>query len=565
MLLRSPAKLHRDDESGSALIGVLALMMVAAVIGVTIATAAIHGLGVTSSARAGVQARAAAEAGIDIAVAGLKNEGEWTTAGVTYNKCTATGGVYESPSPSAPPTTPQPKFRSIVQYDGASGTWVNGCPPATATQVRIQSTGFADAKGVAGASSGDSQVIEAIYNYIPDYVTIPHIDAAVYAHTMTGDLRSFNLDSADNNLAADLQIKSGNVNCINGARIAGDVILADGAATLKNCDVTGSIHVSRSVSMDIGSEVFGDVIAVGQSVTGSANVVALEGGSIVRGDVYSGGNASVTGNGSVARQNITVAGTSANRISVTSQAKVLNNAISSGTVALSGQGTVGGTVSSAVVGLQSPPVPLIPNWTDVPYPSPTWAAHGYEEVMWTGSCTVGGTHDMWTSLSARTTPTVVNALGCGAAGLVTESNIHDLTLNANIAFIAHAFNINKLYAASNVPTTIRNLWFIVPDNTTNGLPTCTAPSGGVYLHSAANIDMSIAAMAYTPCKITSDRDGWRGQLYGGEVEFGQQAKLTFVPVGVPGVDFSGGVPPTVVLSGGHLGNRVTVRELGSGG
>jgi Tfp pilus assembly protein PilX len=543
MLLKRLSPNRRTDE-GSALIGVLALMLVTAIIGVTITTAAVHGLSVTSSTRAGVQARAAAEAGVDVAVAELQKAGSCDTA----------LGIYESST--------VPRYRATIHYD-VPGGWTPGCPPATATQVRILSTGFAEATGVASASSGNKQIVEAVYNYIPDYVTIPDIDAAVYAHAMQGSLKNFDLDSADNNLSADLQIKNGNVNCINGARIAGDVILGNGSATLKNCEVTGSIHVSKNVIADGASRVFGDVIAAGQGIAAGTDVVTVKSGSTVDGDIYSGGNASIlSGSASLAKANVTVAGTTSSVAKVASGSTVQGNVISSGTV--SKQGTVGGTVSPAVEGLEPPPTPQIPDWTDVPYPSATWAANGYSEFLWTGTCIVSSGNPVWEALSARTTPTVVNALSCGADGLTTASNVGNLTLNANIAFIAHKFTIDKLYAASN-DTTNRNLWFIVPDNTANGVPTCTAPSGDIYLHNEANIKPEISAMAYTPCKVYSDRDGWRGQIYGGEVEFGQQAKLTFAPVGIPGVDFSGGVPPTVALAGGHLGNRVSVRELGSGG
>jgi Tfp pilus assembly protein PilX len=543
MLLTSIALRRRGDESGSALIGVLALMMVTAVIGVTIVTATVHGLSVTSSSRASVQSRAAAEAGIDVAVVGLQ----------TPSSCATAGAVYES--------TTAPVFRAAIEYE-SGGTWLPGCPPPTATQVRIESTGSAATPGVAGATAGNRSVLQAIYNYIPDYVEIPHIDAAVYAHTMTGSLKNFDLDSADNNLSADLQIKSGNVNCINGARIAGDVILADGSATLKNCDVTGSIHVSGFANMDGGSQVFGDVIAVGNGVAASADVVTVRGGSITDGDIYSGGNASVlSGSASTAKGNVTVAGTPANKATVASGSQILGNVLSSGTI--TADGSIAGTRTPAVEGLQPPPVPLIPNWTDMAYPSTTWAAEGYEEVLWTGDCTVGGEHPMWATLSARTTPTVVNALGCTAGGITIDSNVTALTLQTNIAFIAPKFHINKLKLLS---LDNRNLWFIQPDNSADGVPTCPTPTaGGITLTNESDIPSTVSVMVYSPCKIYSNRDGFRGQIYGGEVEFGQQAKLTFSPVGIPGVDLSGGVPATVVLDGGRLGNRVSVRELGSGG
>lgn len=543
----------RQNDEGGALIAVIGIATVTAIIAVTVSTAAVHGLAMTSSARASVQARAASEAGIDVAVVGLQTPGN----------CEALGGVYAtSPSPTPAPSAtstlapiPDPKYRAVIEHNAGSG-WVVGCPPAAATQVRIRSTGFAEAKGVAGASSGDSRLMEAVYNYIPDYVAIPHIDAAVYAHTMLGDFKNFILDSADNNLSADLQIKSGSVNCINGARIAGDVILGNGSATLKNCEVTGSIHASGLVDAN-DSHIHGDIIAVGSGVAAGSDVVRVHSGSTADGDIYSGGNVSVlSGSASTVKGNITVAGTPANKANVASGSTVLGNVISSG--AITAGGTIVGTKTPAVGGLVAPPVPLIPNWTDVSFPSPTWAANDYQEISWTGDCDVSGTHPMWTTLSARTTPTVVNAMNC-TAGVSIDNNVTVLTLQTNIAFMAPKFYINKLKLVS--PAT-RGLWFIQPDNVADGQPTCPSPAaGGITMTNESDIPTTVSVMVYTPCKVYSDRDGFRGQIYGGEVQFGQQAKLTFSPVGIPGVDFSGGVPPTMVLNGGHLGNRVGVREL----
>lgn len=543
MFLSKHLRTLRSDQDGSAIMAVLGIMAVTAIIGVTVTAATIQGLSQTSSTRASVQSRAAAEAGVDVAAVGLQTSGS----------CTSHGGVYESAA--------VPAYRAVIEYNSGAG-WVENCPINTATQVRITSTGGAKSDGVAGASLGDETVVEAVYNYIPDYTTIPTIGAAVYAHTISGILRNFNLDSADNSVAADVQIRNGNVICSNGARIAGNLILGNGFANLSNCRVTKSVHVSQYVTVDGGSIVVQDVLAAGAGVPAADDVVTVRSGSTVEGNVFGGGNVSVlSSSASLVTGNVTVAGSATSRATVARNSEVRGNVLSSGSVA--NAGTIGGVPSSNVSGLQRPPVPLIPNWTDVPYPSATWATNGYQEVVWPASnCTIDHGNSLWAAISTETVPTVINALACGAAGITTSSTVDELTLQANVAFIAHKFEVNKLYAISSDTAVNRNLWFIVPDNTADSLPTCSSPSGGIYLHNEADIKPSVSAMAYSPCKVKSDRDGWRGQLYGGEVEFGAQAKLTFVPVGIPGVSFAGGLPPVTVLSGGHLGNRVSLRGLG---
>jgi hypothetical protein len=543
-----------SDERGSTLLAVIGVMAVTAIIAVTVTAATVNGLGVTSSSRASVQSRAAAEAGIDVTVVGLE-----TATGL--NSCGAKFGLYNSAAGAVP------HYETKVQIDPGTG-WVTGCPTSASTKVKIISTGFAQADGVAGASSGDKSFLEAVYTYIPAQVTIPSIGSAVYAHTISGVLKNFTLDSSINNVAADVQIKNGNAICTNGAAIAGNLILGNGYAALDNCTVTGTVHVSQYVSLNGGASlVKGDVIAAGQAVPAASNVISIANGSTVDGSLLSSGKVSVTSSpGSLVKGNITVAG------SATSDAKVANNSKVNGYVQSSGTisnlGTIVGAKTQHVTGLVPPPVPLVPNWSEIPFPTPfsstTWAAQGFQELVWNGPCVISGVDPSWTALSNLTVPTVVNTLTkCGAAGLSTDSNVKTLTLKTNIAFASNAFNIGKLNVLSS-DTTARRIWLFVPDNNSaDGVPTCVAPSGNITMSNETNIAPVVSVMAYTPCKFYSDRDGWRGQIYGGEVEFGQQAKLTFVPVGVPGVDLSGNpyVPPVPA----HLGVRISLRDLATSG
>jgi hypothetical protein len=533
------------EERGSALIAVLGLTMVTAIIGVTITAVTVNALGTTTSNRASVESRAAAEAGIDVATVGLQ----------TATSCAGVAGVYSSAT--------APEYEAKIQYDAGAG-WVAGCPIDTATKVRIVSTGTAQAAGVAGATAGDTTVLEGIFNYVPDFVHIPPVDAAVYAYSIQGALKNFELSSSSNSLTSDVQIAHGNVDCTNGAKIAGNLILGDGHAYLNNCAISGTVHVSDYADITGGGSIVnGDVIAAGVNPGAGGFVGRVSAGAIVEGSVLANGTVKVLSSTAArVKGSITVAGDAASAGTVAVGSTVEGSLVSSGTTDV--KGTVLGTVTNGVTGLDPAPIPLIPDWTDIPYPSATWAAEGYTIRNWTGACTIDGGDVNWLALSAITTPTVINMMGCGAAGLKTLSSLSPIVLNANLAFVANTFDFDKIYMSSLL--TPHTLNFIVPDNVANDGPTCPgpAPIGNITFHNEANFSANISAMAYTPCKVYSDRDGWRGQIYGGEVEFGAQAKLTFVPVGVPGVDFSHGatVPHQI---GAHLGNRVSLRELPYGG
>ena len=533
------------------MLAVLGLALVTSVIGVTVVTATINGLGVTSASRAGVQARAAAEAGVDRALVAI--QGSCATSFTSASN---------------------PRYRYDLKYSVSTSTpvWVSGCPTNAATLIMITSIGYAANPTVTGASPSDSRTIEAVYANVPVYVQAPVIQPAVYANTMEGSFRNFVLNSSSASIAADVQIKNGNVICSNGATIDGSVLLANGYVELDRCDVNGAIHVSKYVDISgIGTVVKRDIIALGQGVAAGSDVVRLAGGiGEVRGSIYSAGNVRI---GDLVQGNVSLPGSAANFVRVDSSGQVQGSVVSSGGVIVSGSGRIDGTTSTNFTGLAALPAPRVPDWTDIGYPHPS-AWNGYTVIPWpttTSSCSIGNANAFWDSLATRSATVgniVVDARACGAAGLDFQNNIRNIELSANITFIAWKFNVDKLVATTNSAVT-RYLWFMVPDDYTTpaATPTCpvtpnaATPVGTITLTNEANIAPTIAAMAYTPCKIVSDRNYWRGQLYGGTMEFLQQAQLTYVPVGVPTVNFEASLPPILILSSSKLGGKVSLREL----
>ncbi|TFB48432.1 hypothetical protein [Cryobacterium tagatosivorans] len=543
MFLALGLRTRRQNERGSALMAVVGVMAVTVVIGLTITAATINGLGVTSSSKASVQARAAAEAGVDVAAVGLQTTGS----------CAAVSHVYTS----AAGTTP--KYSAVVEYQAGAG-WIAGCPTTTTSQVRIRSTGYAQANGVAGATSGNTERVEALYDYIPAYPGIPQIaltGAAIYAETFAATHSQFGIVDPiiTDSVLADVQIGHGDIDidCKTNGGIAGSVIAGDGSIILNNCDVSGSVHASKNVKLT-GGTVQGDVIASGTVTVGGT----------VNGSIWAGGDTTVSS--STVKKSIILAGTATSVATVTAGSTVMGDLLSSGTATVA-TGAVQGAVRTGVGSLTPPPPPKIPSWVDVPYPyaSPAsaawfltskWKAEGYVEIPWAGapaSCSIKNLEAAW--LDAIVVPTVVNALNC-PNGISTDSSIKPIALHANVAIIAKSFTINKLEATGVGGS--RKLWLIVPDNTADHAPTCVAP-GDIYLNNETNTDVTLSVMVYTPCSILIDRNNWRGQLYGATVQFNQQAQMNFAPVGIPGENL-GGDPPIPPIPA-HLGSRTSFRDL----
>jgi len=222
-------------------------------------------------------------------------------------------------------------------------------------------------------------------------------------------------------------------------------------------------------------------------------------------------------------------------------------------------------VSGSIQAGPAVPAPIVPGWVDVGFDPLTWTARGYNVVNWTGSCAISKASTEWANIKNHTSKTVINFLSkCPLTAVTTSNNMDYVALSADIVFVAKEFKFDRLYFSA---AAARQVSFIVPDDLPNGAPTCVPPpllTGGITLSNEADFGSNIAAMIYTPCKVRSDRNGFRGQIYGGEVEFGQQAQLVFVPVGIAGVDLTEGIT-VPKISGAALGEFLSRREMVSVG
>ncbi|GAA2723715.1 hypothetical protein [Cellulomonas aerilata] len=149
------------------------------IIAATLATMTVFAIGHTSSNRASVQAVAAAEAGIDYARTRLMDP--------TICRPDPSGGPATIASP-----TPGPVFTVRVQYqrpNAPTGEWVNGCPVAEASEVRLRATGDAIQRGVAGQSSGDVETVDSVYT--GRKLEFPYVEMTTQSPRAGGHLLEF--------------------------------------------------------------------------------------------------------------------------------------------------------------------------------------------------------------------------------------------------------------------------------------------------------------------------------------------------------------------------------------
>ena len=525
------------EETGSAILGVLGLMAVTIVIAVTTTTASLHAVGITSATRASVEAEAAAEAGIDYAASQLAT-----------SVCQAT---YVSSS--------APIFSVVVSYSDLStspGTtdtsWVSGCPTSTSAQrLKLVSTGTAITKGVAGNTTGNIRKVEAIYPYTPSppaYTITPSGPATYSFNQQDPTINNVTITQAGT-VRPTVVYLSGSATCTSGSQITGDVILGGGGlAITSGCTINGDLSTAGVVSIQSGV-VTGNVNAAGVQ---SGTSVSTSSSSEIDGNIYAAGPVTIGGKvgGNV------VAGPTGGASSFSSQSSVGGSVVSAGTVSAS-TGSVKGTITQNQTGIVTPTVPFAPQWVDYAYSPSDWVATDGTQfaVLTMSSCTSTALSNSLATLSASTTPMILDTRVCGA---VTNFSGNNMTLTSDSVIIANGFNFssNNIQSSSSPD---KRLWIIIPDTVADRQPTC--PSGSTAsIGNNVQIGPHVGGMIYSPCPISNGGDTWTGQMYSSSIGTSSNFVLNFLQIGLPTVNLSTGqyLAPTGT---GVLGARTSIRDL----
>ncbi len=528
----SPSK----GDRGSAIIGVLGVMGVSGVIALTITTMSLHAVGYSTSTRASVQAEAAAEAGIDYAAANL-------ATGVCQSQYS---------SSSAPIFAVTIAYSTLPTSPGDTDTsWVSGCS-SSAQRLKLVSTGWASALGVAGNSSGNVRRVEAIYPYTPSpppNAIIPS-GASLYSFAQT-DLTMQNLTITQaSTTRPSIEYLSGSTTCTSSTTIMGDVILGNGALTVNGCIINGDLWASNTVSMQSG-EITGNVNAAGVQ---SGTSVSLSSSAIVDGNIFAAGPVSISGKvgGNV------VAGPTSGTSTFANKSSVGGSVISAGTI--SANGVIKGTISTNQSGIVTPTIPLVPPWVDYAYKASDWVTSSgapYALLTMT-ACDASTLANSQITVKNSTTPIIWDTRICGA---VTPLGGADLILKSDTVIIANGFSLSWGDIESS-DTNDKRLWIIIPDTVPGGQPTCPTNSSAT-IANHVTVGSHVGAMLYSPCPISNHGDVWRGQIYSSSTSSSTGFTLNFLPIGLPTVNLSTGqfLPPPGT---GVLGDRTSIRDLAVG-
>lgn len=245
LLKRCAQRLHErgGDDRGSALVAVLGVMVVGLILTTLITSSVINAYAFSSSTRAGVQAHAAADAGIAAARAGLYQ----------------TASCSSQPTPGTYSATGSTTYTAVVQHDSGSG-WQAGCPDLNSTRVRIVSTGQASARGVAGATSGNTRQVEAIFTWVTPG---PRPSGAGIDLYQGGQVEANS--ALDLTESSGLIVQNGNLDCSkNNSVINGSVIVTGNLTFTGSCSVNGNASVSGAATLGSG-KILGNLSAASVS------------------------------------------------------------------------------------------------------------------------------------------------------------------------------------------------------------------------------------------------------------------------------------------------------------
>jgi cytoskeletal protein CcmA (bactofilin family) len=566
----------RDEEEGAGLAAVIGLLAVSLLTTSLVATSVVQATEYTTVTRAGVQSQAAAEAGIAVARAGLIN-----------GTCTANANRYASATGAVP------EYVATVWVPSGS-SWVRGCPPGTATQVRILSTGYAQSEGVNGADGRDETSIEVILSATSVPTTIVATGPAIYAYNSQGfggGGKLVTIGGTDTSI----MIKEGNVDCTGGAAGDADIVVNNGYLTVSGgCVITGNAYASGRVTLPGGPNIGGNVVANALTISGGSTVggnvwvnqdVTLSGGPTITGNVTAatlnagggtiGGNVQTTGavifsgGGPLIKGNLTGASlTTSNGGTVEKNAWIYGatsvnwGAVIKGNLTTRSFSKPGGTNKDFVKGTLTvvpggpatspyltnsarPAWPVVPEWINLAYTPADWTGYATATITSSSSCTYAQVRAAVLSFAGQNG--IVNALGC--VGGISIGGADIVTLNSNVAIFANSYNLNG--GGGFTATQARTLWLLTPDTVveTPTSPTCTTGENSFSVSGGFTFNANLLVMMYTPCKVVlGSSTKFTGHVFAGKAGIDGGAQLTYTAVGLPGYNLDTGLQTSVASS-----------------
>jgi len=496
-----PKRLNRPAQRGRGLpvaqdsgVALIAVIGVMAVIAIIIMTVA----GTTLTALGVTSATRASVQAQAAAEAGIAA----ATVSLAHETC---------PAPTS--SRDSPLYTLALSYQLAGDqTWIVGCPAAGSERVRVLSTGTAAARGTANNASGDTRTVEAIFG---SAAVAPVTPAAISAYSGVAFTGSSQLQLQPGAGSQPAVQAGGDVSCAGSNVLNADVVIPVGTLTLaRSCQFFGNAQVAAAAELGGSAIIHGNL---------SALSLASSGSSIITGD------AAVV------------------RAATLKDSSQVQGDLSAETLVTTDSARVGGAITLTPGG--PPPAASAPRWVDFSYLKPDWT--GFVKKSASGLCNFVTLQPLVADISS---PVLIDARGC--SGGIRSVAAEILTLSNDLVLIANSFQLGGSAQFQSVASD--RLWLITPDETDDGVPTCTGGVGASAISDSFIAGTGVTALLYSPCAVEMRNSAiWHGQFYGNSVGVGGSSILQYQPLAFPGVHASS-VPRSGVF---ELGARESLRDV----
>jgi Tfp pilus assembly protein PilX len=490
VLVRLSRRLRPGDESGSALIVVLVVMLVLTTCGLAVAAIVTNTAGTLSNARGTAQSRAAADAGLSDAVAVL------TAASA------ASGATQADICSHAAVTGTNPKYSVTFTCS----------PAASPTSVALTSTGT--------AADGTKTTTQAVYAF--------HVTPATAPASMKGELVSFSGGTVDIPGGANL---TQNPNDINTSMVFPNATEVN--CTAANTNLYGTLLAQQDITLGTQCTFYGNVQAKRDVTLKAARASAAH---IAKYGTF-GGNLTAGGDVTIsdARTLATVA---------TSTTLPAGKNLTVGAQVYPGT-TAPAARAGTVIRPATVPDPGLPAWFQFQFNKATdWVGYDYVNLSATpGSADNPTTYTcaspasdnpFWgTYLQGLSKDVIIDARSC-AGGINPATGFKGAnfvtTLKKNVVFLAKSITLNSrsLIAASG---TDPKVWFVIEDT---GAAGCTGEGSIDTVTQGTAIQ--VTALAYSPCSVhVANGAGayWKGAIYAGTWDPAGGMQLDLEPLALP--------------------------------
>jgi hypothetical protein len=466
----------RDEERGVAMIVSLSVAFVVLILSTVVVAQSIHSLDASGYDRERLLSVNAAEAGTNHWYAYLQSTPPVDMAGdagcdASSGQLTIADVVQSGPSQAA--------FDSVGTFYAADGTAQMSCSTFSDTIfpsfVKVESTGT--------INGSPNRTIETYVRLTPNY---GGFGAAILTVNSTNFSNNFTINGNTGN-DGDIYVLNGDVTVSNALTLYGNIFVPSGSAVISgNTDVKGNLWARDAVRID--------------------NPGTVEGAALSStGDIF--------GTGAVS-DDATAAGD-------------VNDATL----------TIGGIVTEFV---SMPDVPT-QTFPVIGYTASDWTSAGYTIIDSAIYGSQSGSNDCQKSYNwlknvwngSAYTDIVLRITG-GTACTFQPGN-DSLTIKGSVAVITDwGFNLSKS-DWNGTAGSIKNLHFI------SIAPAATCPVSGstsknITVANNTNFNAQINASFYTPCTASmNNQNAFTGQVLATNVEIGNQFKMSYKPVLVPGI------------------------------